>query len=773
MSHYLDHLNPSQREAVINLKGPSMIIAGAGSGKTRVLTYRIVHMLNNGVDAFNILSLTFTNKAAREMKSRILQMAGNEAMNLWMGTFHSVFARILRIESEKIGFPSNFTIYDTDDSKNLLKKIINEQNLDDKTYKPATVLARISSAKNNLYSVTDYINHTELTADDRMAGKPKMGMLYELYQKRLKQSDAMDFDDLLFNTYLLLKNHPDALSKYQNKFQYIMVDEFQDTNYAQYIIVKKLAAQHENICVVGDDAQSIYAFRGANIQNILNFEKDYPDLKTFKLEQNYRSTKTIVDAANSVIANNRHQLKKDVWTENAGGDKIKLLRAMSDNEEGHQVAQAIFEDKMQYHVRNKEIAILYRTNAQSRSMEEALRRLNIPYRIYGGLSFYKRKEIKDLLAYFRLTINPSDEEALERIYNYPTRGIGKTTYEKLMVLADERTCTIWDVMQDIQDRTIDIAINTKTKITEFVTMIKSFGVMARSQNAYDVASHIAQSCGLLRELFNDKSAEGVSHYENVQELLAGIKEFTENGQAPLEAPSTELQENKVRLLSDYMQDIALLTDADNGDDANDDKVSLMTIHQAKGLEFKMVYVTGLEENLFPSQLAINSREELEEERRLFYVAITRAEKKLTLSYAMSRYRWGTLTGCEPSRFLEEINPQLLESVQHLASKQNISSTSKSQQGIASFSSNSFTKNNLKPVVKKPVARPVDGKLLENFVADDPLRIEIGMNVLHQRFGKGKVLQLEGQPPDLKATVNFEGEGAKQLLLKYARLKILE
>ena len=771
MSNYLNELNPSQRDAVACMNGPSMIIAGAGSGKTRVLTYRIIHMINNQVDPFNILSLTFTNKAAREMKNRIMEKVGHDALNLWMGTFHSVFARILRIEAEKIGFPANFTIYDSDDSKSLMKKIINEQNLDDKTYKPSLVLNRISSAKNNLFSVGDYINHSELTNEDKMSGKPKIGMLYEIYQKRLKQSDAMDFDDLLFNTYLLLKNHPDALSKYQNKFKYIMVDEFQDTNYAQYIIVRKLAAANKNICVVHDDAQSIYTFRGANIQKKKKKKKDYPDLKTFKLEQNYRSTKTIVSAANNVIANNRNQLKKDIWTENTGGEKIRLLRALSDNEEGAQVAQAIFEDKMNLHFKNKDIAILYRTNAQSRSLEEALRKLNIPYRIFGGLSFYKRKEIKDLLAYFRLTINPYDEEALDRIYNYPTRGIGKTTYEKLVVLADARTCTLWDVMQDINDREIDIASGTKTKINEFVTMLESFSVLAKTQNAFDVASHIAQSSGLLKELFNDKSAEGVSQYEHIQELLAGIKEFSDGAQTPLEAPSSELAQSEIRLLSEYMQDIALLTDAET-DDNNDDKISLMTIHQAKGLEFKEVFVTGLEENLFPSQLAVNSRDELEEERRLFYVAITRAEKRLTLSYAKTRYRWGTLTGCEPSRFLEEINPEFLDTLPVSDTKMSPSAIRQGN-GIPSFSTNSFTKNNLKPVVKKPVARQTDPKLFENFIPDDPKRIEIGMSVLHQRFGKGKVMQLEGNLPDMKATVNFEGEGQKQLLLKYARLKIVE
>ncbi len=775
MSNYLEQLNEPQRQAVMNITGPSMIIAGAGSGKTRVLTYRIAYMMQQNIDAFNILALTFTNKAAREMKIRINEIAGDEARNLWMGTFHSVFARILRIEAEKVGFPSDFTIYDTDDSKSAIKKIISEQQLDDKLYKPSLVLNRISSAKNNLFSWQDYQNNTELVSEDRNSGKPKLGLLFELYQRRLKQSDAMDFDDLLFNTYLLLKNHADALSKYQHKFKYVMVDEFQDTNYAQYIILKKLAAQHENICVVGDDAQSIYAFRGANIQNILNFEKDYPDLKTFKLEQNYRSTKTIVAAANSVIANNRHQLKKEVWTDNAGGDKIRLMRALSDNEEGNMVAQTIFEDKMNMQLRNKDFAILYRTNAQSRSMEEALRRLNIPYRIYGGLSFYKRKEIKDLLAYFRLTLNNADEEALERVYNYPSRGIGKTTYEKLMVLADQRTCTIWNVMEDVYDKEVDVAANTKQKIAEFVTMIKSFGVMAKTQNAYDVASHIAQSSGLLKELFNDKTAEGLSHYENIQELLAGIKEFSDGGNAPLEAPSVELEENKIHLLNAFMQDIALLTDAENNDDGNDDKVSLMTIHSAKGLEFKEVFVAGMEENLFPSQLSMNSREDLEEERRLFYVAITRAEKKLTMSYAMSRYRWGTLTGCDPSRFLDEINPEYLDfkagKQEAPSPKQNFKNGFGNSEPV--FSSNSFTKNNVRPVAKKTFQRTTSAKAIENFMPDDPQLIIVGMEVLHQRFGKGKVTTLEGNYPEIKATVAFDDAGDKQLLLKYARLQIVK
>lgn len=784
--NYLEQLNEPQQQAVQHIKGPAMIIAGAGSGKTRVLTYRIVHLMQKGVDPFNILSLTFTNKAAREMKNRIAEIVGDEARNLWMGTFHSVFARILRGEAEKIGYPSSFTIYDIDDAKSLIKKIIAEQELDDKVYKPSLVLGRISSAKNNLFSWQDYANHIELQNEDKYSGRPKLGLLFELYAKRCFKAGAMDFDDLLYNTYILLKNYPDVLNKYQNKFKYVMVDEFQDTNFAQYVILRKLSAQHENICVVGDDAQSIYAFRGANIQNILNFEKDYPDLKTFKLEQNYRSTKNIVAAANSVIANNRAQLKKEVWTDNNEGDKIKVLRAISDNEEGNAVARQIFENKMNDRLFNKDFAILYRTNAQSRSMEEALRKLNIPYRVYGGISFYQRKEIKDLLAYFRLTINNYDEEALERIYNYPTRGIGKTTYEKLFIKADEWGATIWDVMEKISEPEIDIANNTKQKIADFVTSIKSYSILARSQNAYEVASHIAQNSGLLRELFNDKTSEGISHYENIQELLAGIKEFTENGNAPLSAPSLEIENAEAtRLLTDYMQDIALLTDSEQKDDGDNDKVSLMTVHSAKGLEFKNVFVVGLEENLFPSQLSVNSREELEEERRLFYVAITRAESKLTISYAMSRFRWGNLISCEPSRFLDEIDPKYLSAPETVMSepkpKNSYSKNNgwKPTNGYENFnessapvySKDSFTKNNLKPVSKTPKSStfkaPVD------FLPDNPKDIREGMNVMHVKFGVGKVVKIEGNFPDNKATVNFQGQGDKQLLLKYARLKIVE
>jgi len=813
MSAYLDELNDVQKQAVQQMEGPVMIIAGAGSGKTRVLTYRIAHLINKGEDPFSILALTFTNKAAREMKERIMKVAGNEARNLWMGTFHSVFARILRAEAEKINYPPQFSIYDTDDSRGLIRDILKEQNLDDKVYKPAAVLNRISSAKNNLYNWKEYQESTELTADDKASGRPKMGLLYELYARRCFKAGAMDFDDILYNTWKLLQEHPDVLYKYQNKFKYVMVDEFQDTNFAQYIIVRKLTAIHRNICVVGDDAQSIYAFRGASIQNILNFEKDYPELNTFKLEQNYRSTKTIVQAANSVITFNKNQLKKEVWTENHHGEKIRLMRALSDNEEGRQVAHSIQEEKMNRRIRNKDFAILYRTNAQSRSMEESLRRLNIAYRVFGGVSFYNRKEIKDLLAYFRLAINPGDEEALKRIINYPARGIGKTTLDRIVVHAAQENVSVWEVISNVHEFKGGLNSGLRDKVGEFATMVRSWNIMLPNHTAYELASHIATASGLLTELYNDRTPEGVSHYENVQELLNGIREFSENGKIPLEAPSGEMELPPLRTLNLYIQDIALLTDADNEKDGDDDKVSLMTVHSAKGLEFKHVYIVGMEENLFPSQLSVNSRTELEEERRLFYVAITRAEEKLTLSLAATRFRWGNLVHCEPSRFIEEIDRDCLEALPEKSeaafdfgderggwgSYGGGSSTGRFQRegsgsglaGRSKYTPGSFRGNNPggagKPVSGKPSTPPVSApkgftklsnarppvQAAADFEASDPSHIVVGMQVEHQRFGVGKVLSLEGRSPEIKATIEFPGQGQKQLLLKFAKLRIVQ
>ncbi|HNQ61023.1 MAG TPA: 3'-5' exonuclease [Bacteroidia bacterium] len=774
--NYLDELNEPQKAAVLNTDGPVMIIAGAGSGKTRVLTYRIAHLLRKGVDAFQILALTFTNKASKEMRSRIETIAGDEARNLWMGTFHAVFAKILRIESERLGYPPNFTIYDTDDAKSLMRDILRENNLDDKLYKPETILNRISAAKNNLYSWSEYQNNTTFVSDDVAAGRPKTGLLYELYVKRCFKASGMDFDDLLFNMFTLLDRFPDVLHKYQHKFKYILVDEFQDTNYVQYMILKRLAAVFENICVVGDDAQSIYAFRGANIQNILSFEKDYPDLRVFKLEQNYRSSRTIVQAANSLIDKNKNQIKKEVWTANDLGEKIALLRAFSDNEEGMLVATSIFETKVNRQWRNKDFAILYRTNAQSRSMEEALRRMNIPYRIYGGLSFYKRKEIKDLLAYFRLVINHNDEEALKRIINVPARGVGKTSVEKMTVAAAAENKSIWQVIENPLYNPCQFNNGMLGRLNDFCTMIKSFSVKIKSLNAFDLASSIASSSGLLRELYDDKTPEGLSRYENVQELLNGIREFVDTGRSITPTGDEEINQDPdaLRTLDLFMQDIALLTDADEDDKENDDKVSLMTLHAAKGLEFPAVFVVGLEENLFPSQRSMDSREDLEEERRLFYVGITRAEKKLSISYATSRYKWGNLNVCEPSRFLDEIDPEFIEESTPLPKSNQMPFDEPVLDRWGSNQSDAG-RNKARPEITRSVPaglKKIDSAAVRSFSGSDTAGIQAGMEVAHEKFGIGTVLAVEGKAGDLKATVQFQGIGIKQLLLKYAKLKIL-
>ena len=737
-----------------------MVIAGAGSGKTRVLTYRVAHLIHNQVDPFNILALTFTNKASKEMKKRIGSIVGDgEAMNIWMGTFHSIFAKILRIECDRIGYPKNFTIYDTQDSKSLIKTIVKELHLDDKLYKPGIVYNRISSAKNNLISATAYAKNDDIMADDRMNNRPRMGEIYMEYQKRCFRSHAMDFDDLLFKTNVLLKDHPDVLHKYQHKFKYLLVDEYQDTNYSQYLIIKRLAALNENLCVVGDDAQSIYGFRGATIQNILNFKKDYPDYKLFKLEQNYRSTKVIVDVANTIIANNVDQIKKKVWTENGQGDKIKLFKALTDNEEGRIVANSIFDNQQLNQAKNLEFAILYRTNAQSRSFEEALRKLNIPYKIYGGLSFYQRKEIKDLLAYFRLTANFNDEEALKRIINYPKRGIGKTSLDHATVAAKENGVSLWDVLANPNKYPLPINNGTKSKINDFVAMIKSFETKLENDNAHVLASHIASSCNLLKELYIDKTPEGLSRFENIQELLNGIKEFTDN------APN-----NEVRFLSDFLLDVALLTDADSDKPEDYDKVTLMTVHAAKGLEFPYVYIVGMEENLFPSQLSINSRAELEEERRLFYVAVTRAEKKAFLSYAISRYRWGNLTHCEPSRFIEEIDEQFIDA-DEMPTKKRANTQSLPFENTSRFLGKSNSQSSIKS--KKPIPTNLKKISSTEGAQVDLEKIKEGSNVSHARFGKGKVVKLEGIKPNIKATVYFPSSGQKQLLLKFAKLDVLD
>ncbi len=773
-SDYLAELNEVQRQAVECTQGPVMIIAGAGSGKTRVLTYRIAHLIRGGIDPFNILSLTFTNKAAREMKDRITSIVGNNGKNLWMGTFHSVFAKILRIEAQKIGFPSNFTIYDAEDSKSLLKDIIRELGLDEKIYKPALVYNRISAAKNMLISSQAYSLNERIMSEDKLSAKPRISEVYAKYSNRCFKAAAMDFDDLLFKTNVLLRDHPDMLQKYQEKFRYILVDEYQDTNFSQYVIVKQLAARFENICVVGDDAQSIYSFRGANIQNILNFEKDYPDLKTFKLEQNYRSTQTIVNAANSVIANNKEQLNKKVWTDNVTGEKIRVMRALTDNEEGYQVARSVFDRRMNDQARPSDFAILYRTNAQSRAMEEALRKLNIPYKIYGGLSFYHRKEIKDLLAYFRLAINPHDEEAIKRIINYPVRGIGQTSIEKIILAASDNDVSIWTVIDNLADFKLDINSGTAGKINDFAVMIKNFGRMAESKPAYEAGNSIANASGIARDLYNDKTPEGVSRHENIQELLNALKEFSDE-------QATEPREpRESQTLESFMQDIALLTDTDKDDKDDNNRVSLMTIHAAKGLEFPYVFIVGLEENLFPSQMALSSREDLEEERRLFYVALTRAEKTATLSYAVSRYKWGNLINCEPSRFISELDEQHIEMPVLPVSQD------EETWGVRSPKSFSYKRNQTDTAKKNlpgsTEKTPAPKNLLRlknnnlsaapNYNPEDLRDLAAGMQVLHERFGTGTVVSMEGIFPNNKATVQFPSVGQKQLLLRFARLKIV-
>lgn len=744
---YLNGLNEPQREAVESTEGPCMIIAGAGSGKTRVLTYRIAHLIRaKNIDPFNILALTFTNKAAQEMRKRIEQVVGTDARNLWMGTFHSVFARILRAEAGKLGFPSNFTIYDTDDSKSLIKSIVKEMGLDEKVYKANVVLNRISGAKNRLISWKEYQNNPVYMADDVSAMKPEIGRLYKTYVARCFKSGAMDFDDLLFNTNVLFREHPDVLNKYQHRFQYVLVDEFQDTNISQYVITKKLSAVRQNICVVGDDAQSIYAFRGADIQNILNFERDFHDLKIVKLEQNYRSTKMIVNAANSIILKNRAQLQKNVWTENLEGDPIELIKATSDNEEGKLVASSIFEEKVNKQLKNSDFAVLYRTNSQSRSIEEALRRMNIRYKIIGGLSFYQRKEIKDIMAYFRFVVNQNDEQAFRRIINFPKRGVGPTSVDKIVVAAFEHDISIWEVLNNIGSF---LTGRTANAIEDFTVMIKSFQIDVQRKDAFEAASLVAKGSGLLKELYEDKTIEGLNRYENVQELLNAIKEYVDN------------PENEDKSLGSFLQEIALLTDNDTDKDNDPDRVTLMTIHGSKGLEFKNVYLVGMEEDLFPSQMMLSSRAELEEERRLFYVAVTRAQQKLFLTYALSRYRFGRLKNCEPSRFLEEIDPAFLKVNKLLGSRE--------PAGAADY-----VKKFIGSVKSTPKPQPMVDTMhrpSEDFKPSDTSALAEGMKVEHAKFGFGKVVQMDEDGANRKAKVAFEHHGEKTLLLSFAKLKI--
>ncbi|WPP53363.1 ATP-dependent helicase [Catalinimonas niigatensis] len=747
--NFLDSLNEPQRNGVTNTEGPTMIIAGAGSGKTRVLTYRIAYLIKKkNVDPFNILALTFTNKAAKEMRDRIEKVVGTEARNLWMGTFHAVFARILRAEASKIGYQSNFTIYDTDDSKSLIKNILKELKLDDKVYKPGMVLNRISSSKNRLISWKEYNANPMIRAEDESAAKPHMGKIYKTYVERCFKSDAMDFDDLLFNTNVLFREHPDVLHKYQHRFHYVLVDEFQDTNFSQYLITKKLAAVRRNICVVGDDAQSIYAFRGADIQNILNFEKDFSDLNVFKLEQNYRSTKNIIEAANSVISKNKSQLKKQIWTTNEEGMLVEVIKATSDQEEGRLIAYSIFEEKNNRHVRYSDFVILYRTNSQSRAMEEALRKRNIKYKIIGGLSFYQRKEIKDIIAYMRFVVNQSDEQAFRRIVNLPKRGIGATTIDKVMVTAYEHDITIWEVLNNANKF---FSGRTASSLDSFKDMIKGFMLEAKKKEAFEAASHIAKGSGLLRELYDDKTIEGLNRYENVQELLNAIKEFVDN---------PEVQDKS---MGAFLQEVALLTSVDQAEDDDEDRVTMMTIHMAKGLEFPYVYVVGMEEDLFPSQMMLSSRSDLEEERRLFYVAITRSMKKLVLSYALSRYRFGRLKNCEPSRFLEEIDPAYVMVNKAMGSRSVVGDTEHARVLLKSIQRD----RSRKPM---PTSRSTY-KPSADFAPSDTSRLEAGMKVEHPKFGFGTVKGLETEGSNRKAKVEFDEFGEKTLLLSFAKLKI--
>lgn len=781
MSDYLKELNERQREAVTHIDGPLMIVAGAGSGKTKVLTTRIAHLMRNGVDAFNILALTFTNKAAAEMKERIEKILGNnEARNLYIGTFHSVFARIMRAEATKMGYPSNFTIYDSDDAKSLLKGIINENNLDDKMYKPQYVAGRISAAKNNLMTPAQYQQDHFIQQEDARSGRPLIGQLYAQYAARCFKNGAMDFDDLLFKMYQLLVNFPDVLAKYQHKFKYVLIDEYQDTNIAQYQIVKLLAAVHENICVVGDDAQSIYSFRGATIENILKFQKDYEGAKVVKLEQNYRSSQNILNVANRVIGLNKNQIPKNLWTDKPEGEKLKLVRTLTDNDEGKFVADAIAEQKLRNHYNNRDFAILYRTNAQSRAFEESLRRMNIAYRIFGGLSFYQRKEIKDFIAYLRIVANPQDEEALKRIINYPVRGIGKTSVERIIIAANESGKTFWEVLQEPQLAGMKGA--AAAAIEAFVVMMRSFQAMQQKNNAYDVAFAVGKHTNMVKELYNDKTVEGLARYENVQELLNSIKEYTET-------PNEDGEVVEDKSLGAYLQQITLLTDADKNNEEDQDVVKLMTIHAAKGLEFDCVFAVGLEENIFPSAMSLYDREDLEEERRLFYVVITRARDRLWISYANSRYRFGSLVQNDPSRFIDEVPPEYMDrSFAGVAGAKGSGSAASSPGGAArsyapkqqpakntttAAASGNTDLSRIAALNKAKAAQPVAHVPSANFVASDPEQMEQGMRVEHMKFGVGTIIKMDGGAHNRIATIDFgAGVGEKKIMLNYAKLMIL-
>ncbi len=768
----LSELNEAQQAPVLHRDGPLMVIAGAGSGKTRVLTYRIANLMHYGVDSFSILALTFTNKAAREMKARIAELVGEgEAKNLWMGTFHSVFARILRQEADKLGFPRDFTIYDTQDSGRLIASIIKEMGLDKDIYKFKQIRNRISAFKNSLITVKAYFNDPDLQEADAMSRRPKIGEIYKEYVDRCFKAGAMDFDDLLLKTNELLNMHPQVLAKYQDRFKYILVDEYQDTNHSQYLIVRALSDKFQNICVVGDDAQSIYGFRGANINNILNFQKDYDNVMLYRLEQNYRSTKNIVNAANSIISHNKNKIEKVVWTSNKEGSKIKVRRCTTDADEGREVASNIFEIKMQEQRQNKEFAILYRTNAQSRAIEDALRKRDIPYRVYGGLSFYQRKEIKDLLAYLRLIVNPNDEESLKRVINYPARGIGQATMDKLIIGAKDNDISLFETVKNAPKLNLSLNAGTLNKLTNFSNFILSLQIENQKSNAFEVADLVAKKTGLVQELKKDGTPEGVSKVENVEELLNGIRDFVE-GQTEIADASGSLTE--------FLEDIALATDFDNDNGEDVDCVYLMTVHLSKGLEFPVVFIVGLEEDLFPSALSLNTRTELEEERRLFYVALTRAEEKAVITYTLSRYRWGKLVDAEPSRFIEEMDENCLDYeipkddyvFKPMLNKEIFGGFEPSKKTVIPSKGN--TKINTMPSqnqLGKLRKINADDKTPIASIAPEISDLSEGMQVEHARFGYGKVLKIEGKGNDRKALIDFKVGGKKNLLLRFAKLKI--
>ena len=744
MKDYLSQLNESQKLPTVHKNGPVMVIAGAGSGKTRVLTYRIAYLMEMGVDPFSILALTFTNKAAKEMKERIGLIVGEtNAKSLWMGTFHSIFARILRSEAEYLGYSSNFSIYDTQDSERLISSIIKELKLDKDLYKHRNIRNRISSLKNNLVTVKAYLNNPELVQQDKESRKPMFGKIYQTYVNRCFKASAMDFDDLLLKTNELLNRFPEVLAKYQQRFKYIHVDEYQDTNHSQYLIVKALADKFENICVVGDDAQSIYGFRGANIENILSFQKDYPNSSVYRLEQNYRSTQNIVNAANSVISNNLNKLEKKVWTENEIGEKIELSETLTDSEEGRFVASSIFEAKHNLQLQNDQFAVLYRTNAQSRSIEDALRRKNIPFQIYGGLSFYQRKEIKDILAYLRLIINSKDDESLKRVINYPGRGIGLTTLEKIQIYSNENNLTLFEVLENINNYEINVNKGTKEKLFDFFRMIKSFQISNENLNALEILNEVLKRVGIVNLLKNEGTPEAISRIENIEELINAVQDFIEGQKEIVDSCGS---------LSEFLEDVALITDLDKEVDNTKPKVSLMTIHLAKGLEFSHVYIVGLEEDLFPSALSSTTRSDLEEERRLFYVALTRAMKKVTISYSKTRYRWGKLNDCEPSRFISEIEEKYIKSIKSNFINRNF---------------NKLKSNKLRfeiPERKKPLKSVSGNSTLNSSYID----INQGDIIIHNRFGKGQVISTEGSGGDKKAEVLFKTSGTKKILLKFAK-----